>query len=241
MKIIGHRGVAGEGLENTLHSIAAAIAQGADMVEVDVVVLPTGEVVLMHDNKVDRTTNGQGLITSIPFEQLRQLDAGNGQRIPTLQEVIEHIDGRIPLNIEIKSVSAARLVADILRHYIRQGWNPNHFLVSSFNHRELHIFKSLLPSVSVCALIYSVPLDYAAYAGPLGADIVAPAVDLITQEFVDDAHSRGLEIYAWVWQPVYDEEIIHLYDMRVDGFYADFVGKTRELIQSHTTSVSKRS
>jgi glycerophosphoryl diester phosphodiesterase len=232
MKIIGHRGTYGYEPENTLRSIRRAIELGVDMVEIDVFVLPTGEIILMHDDRVDRTTNGHGLTLDLSFTYLRNLNAGKGEQIPTLQEVIELIDKQIPLNIEIKNPGSSAVVAAVVRNYINKGWEPQDFLVSSYNHHELLAFKRLAPTIKTAALIYSVPLDYAGCCIPLEAEIIAPATDLITPEFVADAHERGLMVYAWVWQPVYEEETRRLYMMGVDGLYTDFPDQTRDIIKS---------
>jgi glycerophosphoryl diester phosphodiesterase len=231
MKIIGHRGVCGHEPENTLRSIRRAIKLGVDMIEIDVFRLPTGEIILMHDDRVDRTTNGHGLTLSLGFEYLRRLDAGKGEQIPTLQEAIELINKRVPLNIEIKNPGSSAAVAAVLQDYLNKGWRPEDFLVSSYNHHELLAFKNVMPTVKTAALIYSVPLDYAGCCIPLRSEIIAPATDLITPEFVTDAHERGLLVYAWVWQPVYQEETRRLYAMGIDGLYTDFPDQTRDSIK----------
>jgi glycerophosphoryl diester phosphodiesterase len=115
MKIIGHRGAFGYEPENTLRSIRRALELGVDMVEIDVFVLPSGEIILMHDDRVDRTTNGHGITLDLSFAILRQLDAGKGETIPTLQEVIELVDSRVPINIEIKNPGSAKPVAAVLK------------------------------------------------------------------------------------------------------------------------------
>lgn len=230
MKIIGHRGAYGYEPENTLLSISRAIELGADMVEFDVFVLPTGEIILMHDDRVDRTTNGYGITLDMSFDELRQLDAGKGERIPTLQEVIDLVDKRVPVNIEIKNAGSAAAVAAVIKQYMKRGWKPDRFVVASYNHPELHAFKKLVPLVKIVALLYSVPLDYAAFCEPLQAEIVAPATDIVTPEFVADAHKRGLLLYAWVWQPVFEEETRRLHAMGVDGLYTDYIDQTRDII-----------
>lgn len=230
MKIIGHRGAYGYEPENTLRSISKALELGADMIEIDILVLPTGEIILMHDDRVDRTTNGTGLTLDIPYKDLRKLDAGKGEHIPTLKEAIDFIDGRVPLVIEMKNPGSAQPVAELLQTYLDKGWPATCFVVSSFNHPELHVFKQLLPVVSIAVLLYSIPLDYAGCCEPLGANIIAPATDIITPAFVADAHKRGLLLYAWVWQPVYEEETRRLYAMGVDGIYTDFIDQTQATI-----------
>src|SRR5213593_3287192 len=92
---IGHRGAAGYAPENTLRSIEQAIALGCDLVEVDVRRTRDGDLVLLHDERVDRTTNGKGNVAEMTLKDLRTLDAGGGPRIPTLQEALHVADGRV--------------------------------------------------------------------------------------------------------------------------------------------------
>jgi glycerophosphoryl diester phosphodiesterase len=229
VKIIGHRGAFGYEPENTLKSINQAIQLGADMVEFDVYALPTGEIILMHDSSVDRTTNGKGPLRHLAFDVLRQLDAGKGERVPTLQEAVDLVDKRVPIIIEIKNTGSSAAVATVIEQYLAKGWSSEHFMVTSFNHHELRAFKTRMPQIEIVALIYSIPLDYAAFCEPLHARVVAPAIDMVTPEFVADAHKRGLLMYAWVWGPATDEEIKELFAMGVDGFYADYIDKARQM------------
>jgi glycerophosphoryl diester phosphodiesterase len=99
MKIIAHRGASGYEPENTLASFRKAIQLGADMVEFDVHALPTGEVVLIHDHRLNRTTNGRGYVLKQSFDELRSLDAGAGESIPTVEEVLRLVDRQLPVNI----------------------------------------------------------------------------------------------------------------------------------------------
>jgi glycerophosphoryl diester phosphodiesterase len=102
MKIIGHRGACGYAPENTLASFKKALLLHVDMVEFDVQSLPSGEVVLMHDLRINRTTNGRGYVQNQSFAALRRLDAGGHELVPTLQEVLDLIDRRVPVDIELK-------------------------------------------------------------------------------------------------------------------------------------------
>jgi glycerophosphoryl diester phosphodiesterase len=156
---IGHRGARGHAPENTLLSIETGIRLGADMIEFDVQ-LCQDELVVIHDPRLERTTNGVGRVEHVRLDYLRSLDAGKGQQIPTLHEVLQFVNGRIPLNVEIKSAdgTGARIAA-ALREAIHQCWRADHFLVSSFHLPELHEFKRAAPEIPVAALVCGVPLD----------------------------------------------------------------------------------
>ena len=146
---IGHRGARGHAPENTLLSIDTGIRLGADMIEFDVQRCDN-ELVVIHDPRLERTTNGVGRVEECRFDYLRSLDAGQGQQIPTLQEVLDLVEARVPLNIEIKSAGGtATRVAAALREAIADGWNPSQFLVSSFHLPELYEFKQAAPEIPI--------------------------------------------------------------------------------------------
>ncbi|MYJ75784.1 MAG: glycerophosphodiester phosphodiesterase, partial [Gammaproteobacteria bacterium] len=141
MLIIGHRGAAGLAPENTLAGFARAVELGVDGVELDVH-LAGPEVVVIHDERVDRTTNGVGLVRDLTFAELRRLDAGDGQRVPTLKEVLDLVPEHMLVNIELKGVGTAEPVAAIVGDLAlgaKRGRLPA-LLVSSFDHGELGRF-----------------------------------------------------------------------------------------------------
>lgn len=152
VKIIGHRGAKGYEPENTLCSFEKAIELNVDVIEFDVRSLPSGEVVIMHDFVINRTTNGRGRTKNISFKDLRKLDAGKGEKIPTLHEAMDLINHRASVYIELKGGDVAYRVAQILRKYISAGWSEKNILVASFNLEELRIFHKLMPHVQVVSL-----------------------------------------------------------------------------------------
>lgn len=152
VKIIGHRGAKGYEPENTLCSFRKALELNVDMIEFDVRALPSGELVIMHDATLYRTTNGKGRTANIPFTKLRKLDAGKGERVPTLQEAMDLINQRIPVYIELKGDDVAYRVAQTLRKYLKAGWDEKNILVASFNLVELRIFHRLMPNIQVVSL-----------------------------------------------------------------------------------------
>lgn len=228
MLLIGHRGCPAYEPENTCIGFEKAIELGVDMLEFDVYVLPTGELIVFHDRTLDRTTNGSGLLLHNSFKELRRLDAGAGQRIPTLREVLDCIAGRVPVVIEIKNVGASAAVAEEIEHAVQGGtWNYGQFIVSSFHHRELHLFKSdHAPHVNVVAATSSVPLDDAQYADTLQAIAVTPDIDSVDQQFVDDAHRRGLAVYVFTVTNYEDTQA--MLSLGVDGIFTNAPDVSRQ-------------
>lgn len=218
--VIGHRGARGHAPENTLLGIDTGIQLGAHWVEFDV--QHHGEsLLLMHDLRLERTTNGSGLLSAHPVEALRALDAGQGQQIPTLQEALDLIDQRVGVNIELKTWNGcAAAVARVLREYLAEGWPAERLLVSSFHLPELWEFKQLLPEVPVGALICGVPLDWAGAAEELKAASLNLSDEFIDQRLVADAHARGLRVYAYTVN--HPEDMRRLRAIGVDGVFTDY-------------------
>ena len=144
--IVGHRGAAGLEPENTLASFARAVALAVDAVELDVQVVE-GELVVIHDDTVDRTTNGVGAVAERKLAELRRLDAGGGQTIPLLTEVLAAVPANVGINVELKGADTALPTAERVRKETRP------LLVSSFDHAELRRFHATCPQVP-CAPLF---------------------------------------------------------------------------------------
>ncbi len=118
-----HRGASGHEPENTLLAVEKAIVLGADWIEVDVYAVE-GELIVIHDERLERTTNGTGCVMDKTLAYLRSLDAGKGQRIPTLREVFDCVDRRVGINVELKGPDTAGLAVSLIDEYVsHKGWN----------------------------------------------------------------------------------------------------------------------
>lgn len=221
---IGHRGASGYEPENTLRSFKKALALGVDMIEFDVHVCASGELVVIHDAKVDRTTNGTGYVANKTLQELQKLNAGKGEHIPTLTEVLDLINQQVTVNIELKGANTAEPVAKIIKEYIMQkGWKYDKFFVSSFNHLELLKFKKLVPQVKTIALLEGIPVRLASFAQDCKAQAIGVYKDCVTQEYVNDAHKRKLKVCVFtVNEP---EEIQRIKNLGVDGIFSNFPDK----------------
>ena len=218
--IIGHRGARGHAPENTLMGLDVGLKLGADWVEFDVQ-LHQGELLLMHDLRLERTTNGMGRVSDHSFAALRKLDAGKGQQIPTLQEALNLIDQRIGVNIELKTWNGtAAAAANVLRDWLDQGGAAEKILVSSFHLPELYEFRQLMPEIPVGALLCGVPLDWAGVAVELGASTLNLSDEFVDERLIADAHARGLKV--WVYTVNHPDDMARLKALGVDGIFTDY-------------------
>ncbi|MEM6614863.1 MAG: glycerophosphodiester phosphodiesterase family protein, partial [Cyanobacteria bacterium P01_C01_bin.72] len=156
MLCIGHRGAMGHEPENTLLSIRKAIALGADGIEVDVYNLE-GHLIVIHDRDLSRTTNGKGYLDHSSFAYVRSLDAGKGEQVPTLAEVLATVNRQVLINIELKGRNTARLLVELIQAYYDQGWQYSDFVVSSFDHEQLNQVKQITPEITTGMLLYGLP------------------------------------------------------------------------------------
>lgn len=228
--IFGHRGARALAPENTLLGLDTGIRHGADAVEFDVQLHPSGALLLFHDLRLERTTNGHGRLSDHAFEALRRLDAGRGQQIPTLEEALDLIEQRVMVNIELKtSDGTGEAVAGVLRQYLDAGWPAERFLVSSFHLPELWEFKQMLPSIPIGALVAGVPLDWAGSAIELGAASLNLSAEFVDARLVADAKAHDLKVYVYTVNEV--EDLRSLQEMGVDGVFTDVPDRLRAALQ----------
>ena len=214
----GHRGARGHEPENTLRSIRRALELGANGIEIDVWFVD-GELVVFHDAKLERTTNGSGPIARKKFAYLRTLDAGQGERIPTLREVFETVDRRAVINVELKGPRTAGPVAALLREFVdRCGWSMADFLVSSFSRRELRAIEDA--EIPIALLLARPSRLCWMNARRVRACAVNPAFRYTTKPFIDEAHRRGLRVFVYTVNESAD--IARLREWGVDGVFTDF-------------------
>jgi glycerophosphoryl diester phosphodiesterase len=235
MQIIAHRGASGEFPENTLLAIEHAIQQGADAVEIDVFAVQ-GELIVIHDHHLSRTTNGTGSIYQFSLQQLMQLDAGRGEPIPTLWQVLQQVQNKLWLNIELKGENTVEPLLGLLQRAEQElGFDCQQLLISSFNHHLLLALQHQRPELKLGALTASLPIDYARFAAKLGAYSVNGDVSFINQAFVDDAKKRGLKVYVYTVD--HSDDIARMAQYGVDGIFTNFPARSRR--QSMFTEAKK--
>ncbi|AZK92840.1 MULTISPECIES: glycerophosphodiester phosphodiesterase [Streptomyces] len=178
--------------ENTLRSFIRAERSGMDAVELDLHLSKDGALVVMHDEDVDRTTDGTGPVAEKTLAELRELDAGGGERVPVFDEVVDAV--RCPLQAEIKDIAAARALADVLlrRDLVRR------VTVSSFHDDAVAEIAALVPGVRTVLIASRWGGDVVDRAKAVGADWLALNIRRLTLETTERAHAEGLRVLGWV-------------------------------------------
>lgn len=219
--VIGHRGAMGHETENTLASIQKAMDLGVDMIEIDVFKIKSGETVVFHDEEVERLTDSVGNIEDYNFEDLQKLTLIGNHKIPTLQDVLNLIDKKVLLNIELKGANTADRVNFIMNYYVKEkGWPMDKFIISSFRWDELKTMRGLNAEVPIAILISGDPLKALDIAQELHATAINPYFEDLTLENVNEIKKAGFKIYPWtVNEP---EEIEAVERLGVDGIITNF-------------------
>src|SRR5580704_1731451 len=203
---IGHRGAAGHAPENTLLSVETALRMGVDVVEIDVHRSHDGHLIVMHDDRVDRTTGGSGSIRDLTLDQLHDLG------VPTLQEVVDAIRGRASLMIELK---VRGIAADAVA---TAGTAPTYF--ASFLHSELLRVRESRPDAKTIALIDAVPVSFTAFAIDAKATHAGIAFDSLEPDFVRTLQDAGVGVFTWTVDDPRD--IAHACSLQVDGLISNY-------------------
>jgi glycerophosphoryl diester phosphodiesterase len=219
--IIGHRGAMGYETENTMLSFQKALDLFVDMIEIDVYVIKTGEVVVFHDKTLKRLALSLENIEDLTLEEVKSINLIGNHKIPTLIEVIEFIDKRVPLNIELKGQNTALQTHKIVDNFIQKAKYTNqHFLISSFDWDELKIFRKLNPEIPIALLSQQNHLDAIPCAKKIKAIAINPWFFTLTKQEVEEIHKYNLKVYTYTVNEISDiKEAIYF---GVDGMFCNF-------------------
>ena len=210
--IIGHRGAAGLVPENTLLSYQSAFEFGADMIELDAHETSDGHIVCIHDYEVDRTTDGSGYIAEMSLKEIQDLDAGQGQKIPLLSEVLDFAYGKI----KVKVLDIEKRIATL----VKEKRMMNNVIVSSFLHGTLQVMHEIDANIKT-AVLFKKPLSNPIeYASELGAIALNPLYTIVSSELIKQAHDNEIRIFPWTIND--SDTMIHFKKQGVDGIITDF-------------------
>ena len=213
---IGHRGAAGHAPENTLAAVQKGIALGVDFVEIDVRRTADGALVALHDSTVNRTTNGKGRVDALSLRKLRAFDAGQGERIPTVEEVLTSAAGHAGLMLELKVAGVAHLTVQAV-HKVDFS-SP--VIYASFLHDELAQVRAVEPDAALMVLFGRLPRAPVAYAMAYQPAYVGLRHDRANRRLVDAFHNDN--VLVWVYTANSLTDIRRALSFGVDGVISNF-------------------
>ncbi|UED82803.1 glycerophosphodiester phosphodiesterase [Streptomyces profundus] len=210
---VGHRGLMGVEPENTLRSFRRAELTGLDVIELDVRLSADDALVVLHDARVDRTTDGRGAVAELTLAELRRLDAGGGERVPTLQEVVTEVGGH--LQLEIKDPAAAERLAGLVeRHRLH-----HRVTVISFHDAALSAVAALLPEVPRGLVTGTSTPSAPERAVALGCALVSGELPRLDEEVVGRCRDAGLAVLGWTVNT--EAELAEARALGLDGVVTD--------------------
>ena len=232
-RIIAHRGFSGLFPENTMIAFRKALEGGAEMIELDVLLSRDGELIVLHDAELDRTTDGSGLAAEHDAAALRSLDAGQwfapefaGEQLPTLEEVLELVRGRALLNVEIKEEAVTESIAggvvEKTINAIHAAGMTDAVLLSSFEPRALFQAREIDPALARATLFNAevhgdqTPTQILEAAGSCSFNL---GRDEVTSDIVRACHDRGAVVLVYTVND--GTEMERLFDLGVDGVFTD--------------------
>ncbi len=229
-KVIAHRGASADAPENTLAAFQLALDNGADGIELDVMLSKDGKLVVIHDDTVDRTTDGSGRVRDMTLEELQSLDVGNGEKIPTLRQVFDQFGGKFLINLELKNYSSffdplPIKVAELVKEYALEA----SVLISSFNPFNLPRFGHRLPEVPLGLLTQ--PGQARGWLWRLFRyDALHPYFSDVDAALVVDLHARNKTINVWTVDD--SDEIRRLVALGVEAIITNRPKFAREMLES---------
>ncbi|WP_074034406.1 glycerophosphodiester phosphodiesterase [Exiguobacterium sp. AT1b] len=226
MKRFAHRGVMALQPENTMSAFRLALDAGADGIETDVHLTKDGELVLIHDESLERTTDGSGLVSSYTLDELRRFNAGvrssQQEVIPTLQELLELVRGEsIRLNLEVKTdvLRYVGIESRLLDTIDSLSIDPSRILFSSFNHETVHRLKKMRPDIEAAILLAQPLFDIVGYLELVGADSVHPHIDRITDEEIREIQQKGVPVRPYTIKT--DAQLKRCEALEVDAIFVN--------------------
>lgn len=243
VRVIAHRGFSGEAPENTLVALRKAMDLGADMAEIDVGLTLDGHVVLLHDETLDRTTDGKGLLSDATLDQVQRLDAGSwfdtkytGEPVPTLAEALDLVRGKMLLNVEIKSEAVTDTAEGGIAHKVLQLVHERDMLdeivISSFNPRALTHARHLDADVRTASLYNrdvhkgQGPLEVMAAVGSNGFNI---SHRLITRKMVEACHRHDRPVAIYTVNN--EKKMRRMIEMGVDALFTDYPDRLQKVLE----------
>lgn len=231
----GHRGASGHAPENTLAAIRLAMEMGAQMTEIDVQQTADDQLVLFHDDSLQRTSSGSGFLWQKTLAELQTLDAGSwfntkfaGEPLPTLAETMALVRGKIKLNIEVKLHGHERNIAQLVVDAIRRERFEQECIVTSFGFEVAEEIKRLAPELHV-GYIFG-PLEYREEVFSSNVDVLSTHHSLVDTTFLQKARAANKAVHVWTVNE--KSKMNKLIDLRVDAIITNYPDRLQAVLQS---------
>lgn len=221
---IAHRGAKAYEPENTLQAFQKAIDLNSDGIELDVHLSADGQIIVIHDETIDKMTNGKGFVNALSLSQLKSFLIDEKHEIPTLKEVFDLVNKKCFINIELKNAETLTKVVSLIEEYVSEkNWNYDHFIVSSFDWNALQKVYNLNPKILI-GVLTETDLNLAlAFAEKIKARAIHPYYHLLNTENVSEIQKKGFLVLPWTVN--IEEDIQKIKSYSVDGIITDFPDK----------------
>ncbi|MBD3287270.1 glycerophosphodiester phosphodiesterase [candidate division KSB1 bacterium] len=236
MEITGHRGSSGNAPENTLSAIKQAVDENADYIEIDIHITKDEQIILMHDDRVDRTTNGEGYVHDLTYPEILRLDAGSwfdsnfkDERVPTLEEVIDLVQGHVHLNIEIKSNVFIPAHIEKLIQLIDERDFGEQCILTSFQRSYIEMIHHISPMLRTGLIMNYMPHPQKMLLED-AFDVLSCNYRLVSKDIVEALHSSNKEIHVWTVNERAD--LLRMRDYGVDNVITNYPGAFRKMLDN---------
>ncbi|SCX85057.1 glycerophosphoryl diester phosphodiesterase [Flavobacterium anhuiense] len=217
---IAHRGAKAYEPENTLQAFQKALDLNSDGIELDVHLSSDGYLIVIHDETIDRTTNGKGLVNDFTLAELKSFLIDGKYQIPTLNEVFDLVNKKCFINIELKGLETAPKVVSLIEEYISEkDWKYEHFIISSFDWNMLEETSKLNPNISIGVLTEENIDTALAFAEKIKAKAIHPDFQLLNAENVQQMQEKGFLVLPWTVNS--EEDIQKVKTYQVNGIISD--------------------
>ncbi|PBI93658.1 putative glycerophosphoryl diester phosphodiesterase 1 [Flavobacterium sp. ACN2] len=217
---IAHRGAKAYEPENTLQAFQKALDLNSDGIELDVHLSADGHVIVIHDETIDRTTDGKGLVNDFTLAELKSFLIDGKYQISTLNEVFDLVDKKCFINIELKGLGTPSKVVSLIEQYISEkNWNYSHFIISSFDWNMLEETSNLNPNIPIGILTEENLETALAFAEKIKAKAIHPDFNLLNEENVRQIQEKGFLVLPWTVNTREDIEKVKSY--KVNGIISD--------------------
>lgn len=231
--VLGHRGCAGLEPENTIRAFKRALELGVDMIEFDVRMTKDKKLVVIHDSKVDRTTNGKGFVKDYNFSDLRKLNAGLGERIPSFEEAIDFLKDKKPMIvIELKEVE---IVKDVLKK-IKEEKIEDKVIIVSFWHNVLKKIKENYKKINTGAIFSGRPVNPIPIAKSAKTKLLCLRYEFIDKDIVKQCHKNNIKINSWTVNEEID--IMKMIKLKIDIISSDYPNRVIEKLKQKLFNVN---